>query len=66
MEVQTCIVQRDLCSWDVDTTFNTVLSTSTDVNRVVLSYHRSLLKTVVNSYFKSFFSLFPFSDREMQ
>uniref|UniRef100_A0A8C0UUF8 ARF guanine nucleotide exchange factor 1 n=1 Tax=Cyanistes caeruleus TaxID=156563 RepID=A0A8C0UUF8_CYACU len=28
-----CIVQRDLCNWDVDTTWNTVLSTSTDVNK---------------------------------
>lgn len=68
LEIKTCIVQRDLCNWDVDTTFNTVLSlnTSTGVNNIGLSYHRSLLKRVVNFYFKSFLSFSSSFNREMQ
>jgi len=59
VKIKTCIVQRDLCNRDVDTTFYTVssLNTSTDEKRVGLSYPRSLLKTIANFYLKSFFFL---------
>lgn len=62
VEIKTCILQRGLCNWDMDTTFTTVLSlsTSTDVNGIGWSYYRSLLKKVVNFYFKYFFFLFHF------
>lgn len=53
MEIKTCIVQSGLCNWDVDTTFNTVLSLNTDENRVGLSYCRNL--KIVDLYLKSLF-----------